>query len=385
VSADSSKHQNILDQAEAHESPPSSDKDSSVHVVDSSVVNSAIGDRTVAIAGSANGALIVTGDYAKIVVNAENTNGRTGTKKTTRQPKKKTEGSKGGIRTGNVLSPKKSSQKRPRKNSIQSTAQHAKIHKSTFTLTHSRNNEEIAKTASRLSKVTVNAPLVTNALMHLLRINKNNKVIIAVMRSLSKLSTIDESIVQDILKVLRVSQNNEVAIIAMDSLSNIAVGNPAVIREIRQIFSTNRGSTIIKASSEALSKVAKGDKEVVQAMISKLAFTNSDKLATGSIIKSLGEIANGDLAAIRKLASFLTSSTENSIIRAAADSLGKIAKGDRDTIRSMESFLRIGSTTTNKIFVARNLRKIDPDNQEAAKYIASANNKKKSSKSNSYR
>jgi hypothetical protein len=375
VSADSSKHQNILDQAEAHESPPSSDKDSSVHVVDSSVVNSAIGDRTVAIAGSANGALIVTGDYAKIVVNAENTNGRTGTKKTTRQPKKKTEGSKGGIRTGNVLSPKKSSQKRPRKNSIQSTTQHAKIHKSTFTLTHSRNNEEIAKTASRLSKVTVNAPLVTNALMHLLRINKNNKVIIAVMRSLSKLSTIDESIVQDILKVLRVSQNNEVAIIAMDSLSNIAVGNPAVIREIRQIFSTNRGSTIIKASSEALSK----------AMISKLAFTNSDKLATGSIIKSLGEIANGDLAAIRKLASFLTSSTENSIIRAAADSLGKIAKGDRDTIRSMESFLRIGSTTTNKIFVARNLRKIDPDNQEAAKYIASANNKKKSSKSNSYR
>jgi hypothetical protein len=120
-------------------------------------------------------------------------------------------------------------------------------------------------------------------------------------------------------------------------------------------------------------------------MISKLASTNSDKLATVSIIRSLGEIANGDLAAIRKLASFLTSSAENSIIRAAADSLGKIANGDRDTIRSMERFLRIGSTTTNKNFVAKNLRKIDPDNQEAAKYIASANNKKKSSKSNSYR
>jgi hypothetical protein len=184
------------------------------------------------------------------------------------------------------------------------------------------------------------------------------------------------------IRIVQNSRSNVEEIVeSLKRLRVIAKKDAKAIQAVHSLLNPFQKRLSIKiAAVETLGKIAKVDEKSlevaiksVEAAIKKLVGTweeSADDSLKRAIIKSLGEIANKNEAAIDKLVCILNREKGSVLIQLLAKSLAKIAVGYLNVIQAMENKIK-SSPAKPKVLrdtLVKSLRIIDSGNEVAARY-----------------
>lgn len=330
---DSDKLTTILENSGKGEILDSTELEILLSAVQSGQITLAKGEKSVAIGGSADGAMIVTGG---IVVQGLG-------EKTVREL----------IRSALKNTKSTNLQTADRQNNLNQAGKKTTRKGKTTPTTKSVRKPKTLDFAT-LTKISQNTAILNSNF-------KTEPERISALQSLGRIAIGNDRVARSIVVRLKTEKNHNIIAKAIEILAKISYDKSSASLVILEVLTRNKNSSVIISAMTVFAKIAIENTKVIQPMLSLLS--NDDLKVKKSIINSLGVVAIGHTAAIDRLLCILESSKSSSTIKqAAADSLGKIVGGHQNAVPRMERVLRMEKSNPVKKRITVALNKIERDN-----------------------